>query len=124
MAPSGVCREARFNCVCTWYKWVRLPPPGLKKMTVSEMISILSKYPSDMKLVVDSQDQGCHDLGGVKEITVAFNVRSDSGFEGPHQDFREDDLEFYTKNPMIYPECNGKNKEKALVLVAEIKRLR
>lgn len=92
-------------------------------MTVAEFLKVLSQYPQDMKLVLNSPDQGCHDLEGVQVVTVKFNVRKDSGFEGPHQDFRGDDLKFYTQNPEIYPESKGKRAEKALVLVPSIKRL-
>jgi hypothetical protein len=92
-------------------------------MTVAELLKVLLQYPPDMKLVLDSADQGCHDLEGVQMVTVMFNVRKDSGFEGPHQAFSEDDLELYTQNPEICPECKRKRTKKALLLVPSIKKL-
>lgn len=59
-------------------------------MNVKEMISLLGKYPDDMKVVVNGYEQGYDDLlpEQISVATIALNTRNHD-WEGQHGDIND-----------------------------------
>lgn len=56
-----------------------------RKMTVADLIELLSALDQNMPVVVRGYEDGYHDVGGVTPIDVVRDVNT-KGYFGPHDD--------------------------------------
>lgn len=59
-------------------------------MNVAELIELLNKQPSTMRVVMDGYEGGIEDIDCIKQIPILLN-KNDEWYYGPHEECDEDD---------------------------------